>query len=291
MRRWFLSPAMSKTTLFAVLSFFHFLGIVDLSAQSDVSVQILAETYLPAAVQTAVAVVVSNAGPATVSGLRLTNDLPAGTTFVSNDGAASCSVVGISVICDLGTVAANQALNINLYIQHNQVEDVLMRSTVNVPVSDSNLGNNGASSLLRFVPLLQANDVTVTERPGGTNATFVFQFSAPSPTPISISIGVTGLSATAGSDFTIPATTQLSFAAGVTQQTYAVTVLDDPYFEPVQAFKVTVSSAVDARVLIDRGDFFGLILDNDPSPTLSISVPASISEAAGTLTDQGVVRL
>src|SRR5205814_10460230 len=100
MRRWFLSPATSKMTLFVVLSSVHFFGIVELSAQSDVSVQIVAETYLPAAVQTAVAVVVSNAGPSTVSGLRLTNDLPAGPAFVSNDGAARCSVVGNSVIGD-----------------------------------------------------------------------------------------------------------------------------------------------------------------------------------------------
>ena len=166
-----------------------------------------------------------------------------------------------------------------------------MRSSMNVPSTDSNPANNAASKLLRFVPLLQGNDVTVTERPGGTNAIFVFQFSAPSPTPTTISISITGLTATAGADFTVPATTSLSFAAGVTQQTYVVTVLDDAYFEPAQSFKVRVSAAVDARVLINQGDFIGIIIDNDPSPTLSISVPSTISEAAGTLTDGGTVRL
>src|SRR5258706_8095808 len=129
MRRWFLSPAMSKTTLFAVLSFFHFLGIVDLSAQSDVSVQILAETYLPAAVSTAVAVVVSNAGPATVSGLRLTNDLPAGAGVVFEGGAAGFSGGGDLVLCALGTAGTHHGLHHHLNIQHHQVDAVFIAST------------------------------------------------------------------------------------------------------------------------------------------------------------------
>src|SRR5437773_2747444 len=111
MRRWFLSPGMSRVTLLAVLSLFNCVGIVALRAQSDVSVHIVADLQLPAAVPTYVTVLVSNAGPAAASGLRLTNDLPAGSEFLSSDGAASCSLVAGSIVCDLGTIGSQETAN------------------------------------------------------------------------------------------------------------------------------------------------------------------------------------
>ena len=291
MRRWFLPPTIPAGRLLAVLLFFQFVWTIDLRAQSDASVQIFADPYLPAAIQTAVSVVISNAGPAAVSSLRLTNDLPAGTEFLSSDGPAGCAVIGNSVVCDLDTIGAQNAITVTLNIRHNRVEDGLMRSTISVPTTDSNSGNNTTTRLLRFAPLLQGNDVSVTERPGGTNALFLLQFSAPSPTPTTISVTVTSVTATAGSDFVVPSATQISFAAGVTQQTFAVTVLDDAYFEGAESFQVSLSAASDVRVLIDRGNLLGVILDNDPPPTLSVSAPVSISEASGILSNQGVVKL
>src|SRR5262249_5169857 len=86
-----------------------------------------------------------------------------------------------------------------------------------------------------------------------------------------------GGSATSGSDFT-PNLQTLTFAPGVTTQSFTVVTLDDGLDEADETFTVTLSAAVNA--LIDDGSAVGTIQDNDDAPTISIG-DTTVAESAG----------
>ena len=88
-----------------------------------------------------------------------------------------------------------------------------------------------------------------------------------------------GGTATEGTDYTAASGT-LTFAAGETTKTVAVTLADDSLDEPEEAFELRLSAAVNAT--LSRGTATGTINDNDGAPSLSVA-DQSASEGAGAL--------
>ena len=83
--------------------------------------------------------------------------------------------------------------------------------------------------------------------------------------------------ATSGDDYTAITAGTLTFAAGVTRDTLAVTVLADALDEENETVVVELSNPVNATINTATGT--GTITDDDDEPTLSI---ASASVAEGT---------
>jgi uncharacterized repeat protein (TIGR01451 family) len=90
-------------------------------------------------------VTASNHGPQDASGVQLTDELPAGLTFVSSSASAgSCTGTG-PVICDLGVMAAGSKTSITIIAKVSDPGVLENRATITGDQPDSSLGNNQAS--------------------------------------------------------------------------------------------------------------------------------------------------
>ena len=78
------------------------------------------------------------------------------------------------------------------------------------------------------IPSLAVSDATVTEgRNGTTTATVTITLSSASTSAVTVTIGITGGTATSGTDYTGGTTIVLTFAAGQTTATFSITVRGD----------------------------------------------------------------
>ncbi|MCK6549143.1 hypothetical protein L6R52_25095 [Myxococcota bacterium] len=117
-------------------------------------------------------------------------------------------------------------------------------------------------------PTISVNDATVTEgNTGSVNATFTVTLSAASGQTVSVSWATANGTATAA-DFTAGSGT-LTFAAGVTSQTFTVAVTGDVLDEVNETFTVTLSAPVNATLADASGT--GTITDDDATPSLTIA--------------------
>ena len=131
-------------------------------------------------------------------------------------------------------------------------------------------------------PTLSIDSLTVTEGDGGaTDLTFTVTLSAASDREVTVDYAEgTGGTAEAGSDYTALVASSLTFAAGDTSRTIAVSVTGDTVDEPDETITVELGNAVNAT--IGTGTGIATIADNDATPTVTLSVtPGSIPESAG----------
>jgi hypothetical protein len=109
--------------------------------------------------------------------------------------------------------------------------------------------------------------------------------SGPTSNPTTYSFALTGGTATEGADFTSvpqfsdgvtydPVTGTITVPAGVTSFTVSVLSVDDIVAEADESYTVSVGGQVGT----------GTIVDNEGAPTINISGPAIVDEAAGTAT-------
>ncbi len=129
------------------------------------------------------------------------------------------------------------------------------------------------------VPTLSISSPTVTEGSGSSSLEFIVTLSAASGQQVTVDYAetATGRTATPGADYTAITGGTLTFAAGVTRDTLAVSVLADALDEENETVVVELSNAVNATISTATGT--GTITDDDATPTLSI---ASASVAEGT---------
>ncbi len=128
------------------------------------------------------------------------------------------------------------------------------------------------------LPSLSIDDVTVTEGDAGAlNATFTVTLSESSPDTVTVSAVAAANSATSGADFTATGPLTLTFAPGVTTQTFAVPVLGDLLSEGTETFFVNLSSPTNAT--IGDGQGTGMIADNEPGPPARVFVSPTGSDA------------
>ena len=90
-------------------------------------------------------------------------------------------------------------------------------------------------------------------------------------------------SATAGSDYTAASGT-VTFSAGTTTQPIAIAVAGDLLDEDDEHFYVSLSSASGATIAVG-GPGLGMIVDDDASPSLSVSDAAATAEGDCGTTD------
>ena len=116
-------------------------------------------------------------------------------------------------------------------------------------------------------PALSISDASISEgNAGGSVITFTVQLSTASTTPVQFDIGTADASATAD-DYVARQQRGQVIAAGVTSQTFTVTVNGDALLEADERFTVNVSNVVGAKVVDAQA--IGVIR-NDDGAALSI---------------------
>ncbi len=128
------------------------------------------------------------------------------------------------------------------------------------------------------------NDPVVSENASFVD--FVLTLSAASATTVSVPYSTQSVSASNGGDYSAQSGT-LVFAPGILSQTVRIALLSDTSAEPLEMFKLSLGTAVNA--VLTRTEGTAIIVDNDT--LASSSQPASLSvrdlttdEAAGTAT-------
>lgn len=168
--------------------------------------------------------------------------------------------------------------------------------TISVPVSDDTIDENDETFFLRLgspidatiadgqgigtiidddaSPTISIADVTVTEGDSGKSYTlFNVTLSAPSGQVVTVHFttsnnSTTNRPATAGSDY-LAISGNVTFLPGQTSQSISVPLLGDTRDEPDETFLVLLSSPLNATIADNQA--VGTILDDDPTPSLSIS--------------------
>src|SRR6185503_15070214 len=109
---------------------------------------------------------------------------------------------------------------------------------------------------------------------GTTTATLTVTLTPASTQAVTVAYATAnGTATTAGSDYVAKNGT-LTFAAGVTTQSIAVTVNGDTTVEPNETFVVNLSSATNATISDAQG--VGTIVNDDAAPAPTVTVSASI---------------
>lgn len=127
-----------------------------------------------------------------------------------------------------------------------------------------------------ILPTLSVGDQSVSE--GAANATLVFKvtMSEAAATAVSVQFATSDLTAKAGEDFTA-SSGQLSFAAGETEKTISITVVNDVFREDNEELELKLSAPSGATLA--RATAKGLILNEDTQiggiPTTGYSTPLS----------------
>ena len=130
-------------------------------------------------------------------------------------------------------------------------------------------------------PAVSINSATVTEgNTGTTDMTFTVSLQRPAALAVSVNYATEDFTATAGADY-LAAQGTLTFAAGATTQTFNVQIVGDALNEFNDAFLVRLSSPQGAGIGEAVGA--GIIIDNDPAPSLSIG-DARVAEGNAGLT-------
>ena len=129
----------------------------------------------------------------------------------------------------------------------------------------------------------------MTEGDSGTqNATFTVTLAPASGQSVSVDYATADGTATAPADYAATSGT-LTFSPGQTTQTVTVPVVGDTLDELDETFTLNLSNASNAAILDSNG--LGTILDNDPSPALSINDATVTEPDTGTVTASFTVSL
>lgn len=223
------------------------------------------------------------------------------TTIDSTASANSDFVNGAAVSGDLTFLAGDTQKEIIVPIKGDAI--VEGDELFTVQLSDSRANGTPIIALLDSVAFgtiqddevfFTISDVTVVEGDSGTQqALFTISLTPSSAFPASVIATTMDDSAlsTGGSPDFVARTQTISFVAGETTKTFAVTINGDLAFEPgSERFKVLLSGAVGA--LIVDGEGIGTINDpGDPAPVVSIADATIVEGDAGTKVLEFVVSL
>ncbi|HEY8150436.1 MAG TPA: Calx-beta domain-containing protein [Vicinamibacteria bacterium] len=137
--------------------------------------------------------------------------------------------------------------------------------------------------------VLNIGDATVTEGTGGfTQVSFGITLSPPAPQAVTVTWATAPGTATSGADFT-SASGGIIFTAGETFKYFGVTITPDALDEGNEIFYANLTGASGAS--IGKGQGVGTIIDDDPSPVVSIDDAQAAEGNTGNMPAPVTVRL
>lgn len=148
------------------------------------------------------------------------------------------------------------------------------------PVNATLANTSGRGTILNDDLTVSVGDVSVLEGNSGTTpAYFTISLSAASTHSVTVGYYTAGGTATAGSDYSSTSGT-LTFAPGQTSITVPVSVIGDTIYEGNETFNFYLTGVQNAAIA--RGVGTGTIIDDDATPSLSISDYAAYEGNSGT---------
>jgi len=146
-------------------------------------------------------------GPTPVTNVVVTDNFT-NATFVSATSVGPCTPSGGTVTCNLGSLSANQSVNVSLILNANVVNTIANSASVTATEFDPNTANNNVGPA--FTTVSPAADLSITNTASGNPV------NAGSPLSFSITAFNAGPDATSGT-----VTITNTFPSGVTSFTFA----------------------------------------------------------------------
>ena len=191
-------------------------------------------------------ITVENNGPATATGVIVTDILPKNVTVVSL--STGCAINAGTVRCSVGELAVGA----------QKQYQAVVRSALQT-----------SATYASRAPKLSVSDVQRKEgNSGTTQAEFTVKLSPTSTQIVTVDYATTGISATAGSDF-MASSGKLIFAPGETSKTVSVKINGDTVYEPNETLSLDLSNPV--RALLAANSHATATIENDDSLGLSLS--------------------
>jgi uncharacterized repeat protein (TIGR01451 family) len=225
---------------------------------------------------------VTNSGPASATGVTLTNNLAPGAGFVSATASqGACLTNGSVVSCDLGNINGGATAVVSIVATAVQSGILTNQATVFRQGADAYLGNNTALVITPVVlPSISINDISVREGNfGTTNAIFTVTIG-PAPAQVTaVAFDTAPSTASAPSDY-LATNGIIVFAPGQTTQTVSVVVNGDTTYEQNEIFLVNLSGSTNAN--IGKAVGIGTIVNDDTPPSISIGDVTVLEGNVGT---------
>ncbi len=216
-------------------------------------------------------ILVTNTGPLSATAVVVSNQFPAGVSFVSAVASqGTCINLGAAVRCDLGAIASAATLQVTVIPSSGGT--LTNRFSVTRGEADANPANN-AVALTTTVILtpISIGDLTVTEGDSGTNTAFVPMWLAqPSANTVNVLFDTANGSARSSGTFPdfVGWSGAVVFPPGVTTQLVAIGIRGDIAYETNEVFFINLRSPTNGTIVRAQGAC--TIIDNDPVPTAVI---------------------
>jgi hypothetical protein len=186
----------------------------------------------------------------------------AGTDFVGKSTAA------IKIAAGITSQTFRVTINGDTTVEPNETFVVNLSNPVGATIADGQAVGTITNDDVPALPTLSISDVSVSEGNSSTKlATFTVTLSAPQAAGVYFDAATANGSAVAGTDFVGKSTAAIKIAAGITSQTFRVTINGDTTVEPDETFVVNLSNAVGATIA--DGQAVGSITNDDAAPLMA----------------------
>ncbi|UPY36670.1 Calx-beta domain-containing protein [Sediminicoccus sp. KRV36] len=208
---------------------------------------------------------------AATSAVSVTYATQAGTAAAGSDFTAASGTLSFAAGETSKTIAVT--INGDMDVEADETLTLLLGTATGATVADgSGLGTIANDDV---PPLLTVTDAQAIEGDAGSRQMlFTVALSRAVTAPVSVTYATQGDTATAGNDFTASSGT-LSFAAGETSKTIAITINGDTDVEADESFTLLLGTATGATVADGSG--LGTVINDDVAPMLTIA-DAQIAE-------------
>jgi uncharacterized repeat protein (TIGR01451 family) len=225
---------------------------------------------------------VINNGPAAASDVTLLGTLPSGVAFLQATlSQGNYTQTNNVVTCNFGNLIAGNSATATINAQVIGGPQVETTASVTAAESDPNPVNNVASATTSVtVPSLAVQNTTAIEGNTGTNfAVFLLALSQPSAQVVQVSYFTTNGTALAGLDY-MAVSNQAALLPGEIAYSIKVPIIADVVDENDKTFGVWLANPLNAS--LSNAFANATILDDDPSPAVSISNAALAEGNTGT---------
>lgn len=225
---------------------------------------------------------VANAGPASATDVVVTNALPPQVEFVSATASqGSCVNQSGMVVCSLGTLPSGGTALIRIVARATTGPELESVATLTASQTDFNPANNVATTLTSVnVPFVSAQDTSLAEGDAGRRTmVFLVTLSQAAIQPVTVEYATIDGTAAPGLDY-LPQTNRLQLAPGEIAKTVEIPVLGDRLDEDDESVRLVLFHPAGGSLA--RAEAVGLIVDDDPMPSVSIGNASTQEGQSGT---------
>lgn len=204
---------------------------------------------------------IANNGPWTATGITISNQIPAGTSYVSaTSSQGTYNIVNGALICNLGTLVTGASANFSINLRADSIGAITNQAALSLSQIDPILTNNVSTAVTSVTgqPSVIIGDATANQGANRTSISFLVLLSNPSSVPVSIGYQTLDGTAIAGLDY-ISTNGTLVIQPGLNNQQLSLSiVLPSQSTVPKAEFFIKLTSATNAT--ITRNQAVGTII-------------------------------